>query len=920
MKIVRASAGSGKTYTLAKHYIDLLMASDDRFAYRHILAVTFTNKATAEMKARILRDLQKLSATEPKAKRILTDILHDYSAFSVSTIDRFFQQALKSFSREIGQFASYQVELDKKSLIHEAMDRILDGLSADDSELIDWLLQSVMRYVEQGGKVRIEDKLYEIGEELRSAEYRKLADAYSIDEASHWSKERLGKIREKTRLIIDGFEKEVKRFGISVKPGEVVRRPGTRMLKASPELAAYIDSEYIPYRTAVAVDKMLYCLGLATEFDSEYRKLLEEKNVMPLDDSNDILRKIIDGCDAPFVYEKLGVRYEHFLLDEFQDTSAVQWENFLPLLKESEGNGGKSLIVGDVKQSIYRWRDSDWKLLGEEVGKEFPCAEKLVLENNWRSCRTIVDFNSGFFEYAAGRTGAAPIYSDVKQEVKSEDPQPGSVRLTFTGNQTEAVVASIRDAVAAGAEYGDIAVLVRGHSEGGLIASTLIENGIPVISDDSLSIKSSLTVRRAVSLLSVMDNPDDTIGGFLAKSFNVQFPTGHHSLTDLCENLLRQLKEFDPESFGGETVFIQAFMDEIQTWSGANGNNLRGFLKHWEEMSPMTSSPQNTTSVRVVTIHKSKGLEFPYVIFPYAHKVGGYVAGKKWCHLSASSDSLGEEAEGIYPVELSSSASDTMFSADYDRERMMQAVDDINVFYVALTRAKQGLHVIAAEPTKGCRESLEGGKEKSKFGNMAELLYAWGGGMDDITFGQMYDFTKLVREKEAEEEFPASYPSFEPGGRFRPSAGASDFFGEDGVGGESPRMCGIRMHAILASCDSPADLPADLEPESRKMLEDRIALHPEWFGHDGSRTSRNETGIISEDGSEHRPDKVVFNGGKVSIIDYKFGKSRPEYLEQVRGYMELYRRMGYTDVEGFVWYVPEDSVVRVESYDNLLSL
>ncbi len=221
----------------------------------------------------------------------------------------------------------------------------------------------------------------------------------------------------------------------------------------------------------------MFSLGLAGEFYREFDALLKEKNVMSLDESNTILRDIINGSDAPFVYEKLGVRYEHFLLDEFQDTSNIQWENFLPLLRESESKGGGNLMVGDVKQSIYRFRNSDWKLLGGKVHEEFPDAEVETLKYNWRSCRAIVGFNNRFFEAAAAEFGLSDIYSDVVQTPRADDSQEGFVELTFCDDQLQAVYDSVCRALESGAAPGDIAVLVRGSQQGSDIASFLIGKG-----------------------------------------------------------------------------------------------------------------------------------------------------------------------------------------------------------------------------------------------------------------------------------------------------------------------------------------------------------------------------------------------------------------------------------------------------------
>lgn len=945
MKIMKASAGSGKTFNLAKTYIDQLLSSNDRYAYRHILAVTFTNKATAEMKSRILRDLGELAKTDRRAKDILTDILHDYSAFAISTIDKFFQQALKAFSREIGQFSSYQVELDRNALVNEAMDRILDGLSEDKKDLVGWLKASVMDKIEQGQRFKIDEGLYEIGALLKSDEYRELREKYNIDTEKEFSKERLTTIREACREVIIKFHTKISGTAQAAartltKPSHIKYiQPYLKQLNFWDEVSepnktlstacagtAFMDcfgESFSEYKTARQIDKLIFSLGLAGEFHKEFDALLKEKSVMPLDDSNTILRDIIDGSDAPFVYEKLGVRFEHFLLDEFQDTSSIQWDNFLPLLRESESKSPDNLVVGDVKQSIYRWRDSDWRLLGEEVGKEFPEAEVIPLDCNWRSAKTIVEFNNDFFKFAAAQLGCSDIYSDVYQKIKTKETQEGFVRISFSENQADSVLESIKEARDAGAKWKDIAILVRGRKEGSALADLLIGNEIPVISDDSLSLKSSIVVRRLVSILNHIENPGNDVGSFLARSMNIKVPDSYHSLVDLCEGLLRSLKEYEPASFEGETLFIQAFMDDLQDWVDINGNNLLYYLKHWNESDPYIGSPESADSIRVLTIHKSKGLEFPYVIFPYAEKVTLYKDDTHWCHIKRGNSKFSHTVEGLYPVRLGKSSTQTLFADDYDEERKMQTVDNINVFYVALTRASKVLHVISSEPTKTFKDSLDA--DMPKYSNFGDLLYKFCAKSKDCKYGSMYDFNAMEREEENKElDFPASYPSIPAGGRLKASEDAEDFFGEDGLTGAaaSARLNGIALHNILSSINAPGEIRSAVDAavldgvldreegdKAEALLSARIASHPDWFSREVM--ARNEVTIFDTDGREWRPDRVVIDGNSVTVIDYKFGEERESYRRQVARYCQLYRSMGYENVTGYVWYVPDDKVVAV---------
>jgi len=1013
IKILKASAGSGKTYNLAKEYISLLLGSTDRYAYRHILAVTFTNKATAEMKSRILKELGKL-ADDPQgspyyddfvpalckdagslkscAARILVDILHDYGSFYVSTIDKFFQMTLKAFSREIGQYASYQVELDRNSLIHESVDRILDSITEDSSELIDMLNEGVMEQLRQGRRVNLEQGLYDMAEKLKNEERRERSESLGIDTANAFSEERLAAVRaECDRIISDypsslkaaaesiisvmdqagvplgetsrGFLAKVTEY-LSIDPGKSVAKPSDTFFRNCSDPSAWFAKAKAPrflpllkgvlekplddfcsmfgtplklYNTAVLLKEQTFSLRLAGDFYREFDALLKEKNVLGLDDSNTLLRDIIDGSDAPFVYEKTGVRFESFLLDEFQDTSIIQWQNFLPLLRESDASGRANLVVGDVKQSIYRWRGSDWSLLESRLPEQFPRAEIDSLDSNWRSCGAIVRFNNAFFQYAAGAIGAESIYADVSQTVKSGDPQEGYVRLTFcdTADEDRAVLESINDALAAGAAHGDIAVLVRNNAEGGHLAGFLMDNDIPVISDDSLKLKSSVTVRRLVSLLSCVENPEDTVSSYLASLLDISFPDQYHSLVDLCLYLLREMKASDPSSFEGESLYIQSFLDYLQDWCAKGGNSLQRFLKEWndEKTDPCLSSPSNGDSVRIMTIHKSKGLEFPHVVFPYAEKVRFYKEGWHWCRPEDDSGALSSASGSIFPVRLSGTASDTAFEGDYQRERNLQAIDNLNTFYVALTRAKKSLHVIACKPSASSRK--DGSKDFSQVLNAFALVspimqgvLCTEGDADNFEYGAPYDFQQMEREHTDEEKtFRSSFHSYPLGERLRLSTDASDFFSSDGSVGTlaSPRLSGIVLHDILSSVRAPEDLRRAVDAAVRDgrltseegkadyaLLEQRIASASTrgWFPEDG-RGVLNEHTVFDADGSEHRPDRVIALPDRTMIIDYKTGEQKDSHKYQVRRYVRLYKQMGYPSVTGYIWYLNDNRIENV---------
>ena len=990
VSILKASAGSGKTYALAKEYIRLLICDDKPDAYRHILAVTFTNKATEEMKRRILKELHILSINPEKSHYLndfvpetvstvtelqkrantqLSNILHDYSAFAVSTIDRFFQQTLRAFSREIGQFSSYQVQLDREQLVGESVDLVLDGLQ--EGETLKWLTTGARKDLERTGRFSLEKRLTEMATSLRE-----LPEGTEL----HSQKE-LEKLDEFCGGIIDNFTESVKRAaqnvldvctraGIEpedtssrwlgairpyVKTDKTITRPTDAFIsrtedsskwfsKANAHLLDGVEAplgealeaftglfgiKYSEYLTAITIREQIYTLGVADSLRSAFTEIQKEKNVISIDDSNTILHGIIDGTDTPFIYEKLGVRFDDFLLDEFQDTADIQWENFLPLLKGSESTGGTSLVVGDVKQSIYRWRGSDWRLLGNRLEKQFPRAKVQKLDSNHRTLREIVEFNNAFFKFAAEELELSSLYEDVKQNVRVKDSAPGSVEVFFTQDQTQQILQSLSDLHERGITWDQVAILVRGNAEGSSIASSLVEAGIPVVSDDSLFVKSSITVRRLVSQLSLIVTPEKEdrrgVAGFLAGEMNITQRDSYHSLTDLAEDLLREIKAADEKTFQAEVPYIQAFMDYLQDWVSTGGNNLGSFLNAWKEASPKISSPATGNAVRVMTVHKAKGLEFPFVIFPYAEKVNLYKASPSWCSPALDGSSMEGHAEGVYNVNLDAKAAESLFAGTVADEQRMQAVDNINVFYVAMTRAKFGLTVISAKPPKTITDAIKKGL-KPQWKNLSQLLYAYVGDEHFFT-GAPYS------PKKEDEEGPAllpidTYPSFpaENGGRLRFNPEAADYFGEDGATGisASRRIRGNVLHAILADICTKSDIPSavdaaiqdgtlpeKLRADTLSLLTSRIESADErgWFSPDVKILA--EATVIGSDGFQWRPDRVViFPDGKVEIIDYKFGEEDPRYLKQVLRYMNLYRKMGHENVHGYIWYVPENTVTE----------
>ena len=994
IKVLKASAGSGKTYALAREYIRLVLGSDQPDAYRHVLAVTFTNKATDEMKRRILKELHTLAVNpqdsdyleyletelgqteerlSARAKQQLGAILNDYTSFAVSTIDHFFQLTLRAFSREIGQFTTYQVQLDRKALVAESVDRVLDGISEEEGErgLLKWLQDSVQEQLEQKGYFSLEGDLTKMAEGLRD-----------LPERNDIPRESIGAIRDCCRAERKSFEERVQTaakdclavldaHGITPEDfyggfmkylrdyagtNAVILYPKDSLMNRAPDkelwfakknshlkdalgdaldapIKAFLDcfgQPFKAYNTAGIILSQLYSLGVAAELREAFVAVQKENNLLSLDDSNTILKGIIDGTDAPFIYEKLGVRFEDFLLDEFQDTSQVQWENFRPLLENAVASGKDSLVVGDVKQSIYRFRGSDWELLNERVGETFSELKEDILSGNWRTCRAIVDFNNRFFEYAAGAldsllgTGViGTIYKDVKQTACLDEKADGSVEISFVEDQLDEIHRTVLDVCDRGGRWSDITVLVRNNKEGSLIAAYLLDRGISVVSDDSLNVKSSVTVRRLVSQLSQVDarpEGDGTaVGGYLARELGLQLPDGYHSLPDLAESLLRELRKADPATFESEIPYIQSFMDYLQDWTATGGNNPDAFLRDWKAADPKIASPSLGNAVRIMTIHKAKGLEFPFVIVPFAEKVVVFRDDDCWCAPTLKGSSLEGTADGIYRVNLSGTSENTLFEDAYRKERFLQAVDNLNIFYVALTRAQYGLKVVAAPVAAG----------RKKTSRISQILYDFVGSETYFT-GTPYDFKELKRKADnAAAPLNADYVSYpaDSGKRLRFSPEAADYFGADGSIGlqASRRIRGTVLHGILAGVRGEEDvekavaaavaageLPEEERDATAAFLKERIGQVADkgWFGSEVKVLS--EAALIGPDGKEYRPDRVVLHpDGRISVIDYKFGEKNPAYQRQVRRYMDLYKKRGHAKVEGWIWYLEDNFIIFV---------
>ena len=1072
LTVYRASAGAGKTHKLTGEYLTLLFTGPG--AFRRILAVTFTNKATDEMKTRIVDELYNLasgrksdyvelltstySLTEDQvrkqAAKILIDILHDYSAFNISTIDRFFQQTMRAFTREIGLQGGYGIEMDQELVLTTAIDNLLSDLEKPESkDLLGWLLRFAEDKIENGGEWNLRKDIMALSREVFKESYKAFSEAVGRDiedkkALDDYKNELYGIIRsvesaakelgERGLAILNKYGLKVTDFkGGSRSPltlldrlvqGEM-KEPSATFIGLADNLdgcftktvslgtrqiigCAFEDglndcikgiislfNNLTAYNTAREIVRYYYTLGILTDVSRQIAAYREEKNVMLIADTTELLNKVIGGSDAPFIYEKTGTHVDHYMIDEFQDTSGMQWNNFRPLIEESLAHSRDNLIVGDVKQSIYRFRNSDWKLLDEQVQADFSpeVVHEETLKDNWRSCRNIVEFNNALFtalpgvlqtvynealsvsslseeQRAAFFTKIMSAYDKSFQQVPPPFMQKdGHVRIEFLSGDDEkdwkeealgrlpGVLEKLQDN---GYVLKDIAILVRTNQEGAQVADTLLaykeehpsdRYNYDIISDEALFVSGSTAVRFMVSLLRYLKNPEDRTNGQIALYsyqvlkgiFGVEAPAfppevvsvlqilSRQSLYEITEGLFRLFADDFPEN---EQVFVQAFLDMVSEYTQKESADLNRFLKWWDETGcrKTIATPDGQNAIRILTVHKSKGLGFKVVIIPFGDWEIDHKPTKPvilWCHPEEKPfDRL-----HLVPVRYGQSLGKTIFAGDYFKERLHAFIDNLNTLYVAFTRSKEELIVFSPRPKKikeetgevekistltdalwaGLRTDMPDTREGEK---LISLPAAFDAGTGVFELGDWWHPVAKEDNGDIQEIGMARLSSISPDDRLQLRLHGKGYFFDN-----ARRKHGALMHEVLSRIRTRKDIPQSVEryqegvidrEEAASLvarLEELLSLPEAASWYDGTARVLNEVDILFGKGLSKRPDRVMITGNSVIVIDYKFGEHTDQrYHSQVRNYLKLIRQMGYGEVEGFLWYVELNKIEAVK--------
>ena len=1106
LNVFRASAGSGKTFELTAQYISLLLAYESAQP-RAILAVTFTQKATQEMKTRILEHLydiahfgeeyvetgngqwsmvngqsspapdgflakvmletgQPADVLRRRAATALHAVLHNYDDFYVQTIDSFLQRLLRALAHELGLSAGYQVDIDDKETIHRAVDRLMEELPQH-KQLLDWVTRFTMEHMEETGRWKVVNQVKDLAGEINKEAFAKDSDRLSDKLDNHTVGDYQRRLRAIRTAALQELNAEAQRLQPMMGDGKrfsyggdmanyianlcaekpEFKEPGKRMQgflaspdnwfgKNGPKNAALADEAATLHPLLVALEetrrrtlhtinscdlslKQLGELRLLGEIERLVAEINDESGRFLLSRTPLLFDHLVD--DSSFVYERAGVQFRHVMIDEFQDTSTLQWHTFRRLIDESLAGGNSSMLVGDVKQSIYRWRNGDWETLAgiERIFRPDQLAAT-TLQTNYRSDSRIVAFNNAFFGHALAHPLFADhntadeqselrrIYDDVEQRT-APGKDEGFVRVSVGGTKSgwigfepeeeeqatpdngqrstvngqsdlDPVLEDMAEQIRSlhdegGVAYRDIAVLLRTNRDAVRIIQYLALHHptLPLVSAEAFQLESSPAVQTVVAALRYLLHRSDTAAQVyllhryytLVRREDVAweelvsrrdelmppaFDTERNALLRLplyerCERIVALLELGRME---GQQDYLFCFLDGVKAFLQSERSDVELFLQHWDEkLCTKAIAATGTEGVQLLTVHKSKGLAFHTVLMPYvAWELCADSSFMKknllWCQPTEAPYS----DMPLLPMEMKQAMADSIYKDAYTREQFRQRVENLNLLYVAFTRAVHNLYVWLDADKKDFGNSV--GALVADFvlpdGERAPFLYTAGklalaqgtssenqapaNGQQSMVNGQRSMVNPL---RTVPRPATVGMPQAEWRAEFRQSTRAIDFMADPDEDERQQREYinrGKLLHSIFehiaTASDAPAAvreavqeglLPADEEARTLAFVTQRVSQGEAapWF--DGTWALFRECTILSRtpDGTllRRRPDRVMERDGQTLVVDFKFGKPRPEHAHQVSEYMDLLRQMGKPHVTGHVWYVLQNRIVHV---------
>ena len=1108
LTVYRASAGSGKTFTLAVEYISLLVKDPEN--YQHILAVTFTNKATQEMKMRILSQLygianslqssqQYFNKVKEKtnmpdavirnnARAALTLLIHRYNNFRILTIDAFFQQVLRNLAHELGQTANLRVDLNNEEITEKAVDQMIESLEKG-QPVLQWISTYINNSIEDDNGWNIIGKIKTFGtnifkdfykaHEANLKEQLSNADDFKVYETT--LRKRRNDIRKTFNSKARSILSEIKNANLDIPSNyrsglykyltdsaiaPLTNKPlkaGVLKANESPqnwtsskcakadkqqiqtlaaevlsaqlsELIAYNNDNWNEFQSIQLTLSHLSELRLLHAIADAVDNLTKDTNRFMLSNTQALLKELIANSDTPFIFERIGARLKHVMIDEFQDTSTIQWQNFQVLLANCMAQElSQNLIVGDIKQSVYRWRQGDWGILNN-IEKSF-AHQKIrlkTLDYNYRSEKRIIDFNNAFWEQCVANTAkevaqddaekaeiVQKAYEDVAQKTH-KTTENGFVKISLYPSKSmkEAVLEELIETIKelfnngyGGKNQSKIAILVRSKSNIQDIVNALLQsfgNEINIVSDEAFRLDASLSVNIIVSAMHLLTHPDDVLTrGKLVKLYNQEVLKKPLTDTDLLvsinesnnidtknidkkerrklateQQMAKLNSQLPPEYvanrelllglpivdlvdklfmlFGldqleGQSSYICTLYDTLNDFLKDHTADIDDFINEWENsLSSKTIQSDEIEGIRIMTIHKSKGLEFDNVIIPFCN----WEMEKKgtlWCETKNKPAPYNKLP--LLPIDFSrDKLIGTVFEDDYKEEHFQNIVDNLNLLYVAFTRASKNLFVFGLRQGKTTLDNIAKGTPPGNRSYAIELALRQvseqlqGSSLsfpDDIGSEIHFEYGTLAPETHEKEHAVADNPflikpdkhivsiaTYPQAATFKQSNKSIEFVkGEDVDPSDRTRYIKIGnvLHQLFSTIYTTADIPArlnELEQQGiiyndeitsaqlRTRIEDAITNPQvqEWFSKRWQLY--NECTILeynkdTNEMEEHRPDRVMTDGKEFVVVDFKFGKEREEYKKQVQQYMEILIRMGHKKVSGYLWYVVKNNVVEV---------
>ncbi len=949
---------------------------------------------------------------------VLESMLHNYSDLSISTIDKFTHKIVRTFAHDLRLPVNFHIEMDSEKLLQQAIDLLIAKVGSDEK-----LTLVLQEFVE---KKADDEKNWEIEKDLISFSKNLLKEdgLEYIKKLKHLTIDDFLEIRNQLKDFITDYEGNIENLGtnglniitkagISIedlaggKTGSIAKYfsylSDKRMeqLKPTPTVQkniaedkwtsgkckkedkanieahsglmksaylvaqTYIEKHQESYILYSLIFKNIYGLTLLNEIENLVEEIKKENNTIHISEFNKRIAAIVINEPAPFVYERLGERYHHFLIDEFQDTSVLQWQNLLPLVDNSLATGNFNMVVGDGKQSIYRWRGGEVKqfanlpqvlnpennpLIAEREASLVRNHKPEFLKKNYRSKAEVIDFNNRFFKSASQNLDPAYqiIYDNLEQEYHPENTG-GYVEIEFINSPTEVLsikdlhciktFEAIKNALTDGFSYQDITILSRTNKQGSLIATYLINQDVPVISSESLLLGNNKDIQFLIAAISWLNDPENKINialmvEYIFDKYNQSTVDFHQTLSgifnsrqknsfetflatydfkiekkallkqalyELCEGMIRTFKlDQRPD------IYLQFFLESVYQYSNKNDNNISNFLSWWEDKGQNKSVviPQGINAVNIMTIHKSKGLEFPVVIFPFATWDQKNSAENIWVNMDREEIPL---PSALLPI--NKSLENTSFQSFYGEETHKSLLDNINILYVALTRPEYRLYILT--------NSNRAQSISSHFVKYLKNADLWNENQSIYCFGEPCKKTEKQKSKTQESYIPMVNISEDWSSKINISKQAGKLWDLENQTASSLKY-GTLMHTALSRIMNETDLPEALSTmlgeglitESEALeINEKISLlvnHPQIkeFYAPGLLV-KNEAEILLEDGSIYRPDRVIISGNQATVIDYKTGKEKQKHHQQLNLYGNLLNEMGYKNIKKYLIYTEE---------------